>query len=240
MRRLVLAATEALAGFSSAAAAALASSGAASPAQPAPPMGLTAQMLAATSSLTSCISLVGINPSLPAQTAVRIGAACSLVFGPGCSLLGWLLKAAEAAPSTAVRSQIDSLCASQLESVASTALVLGCNSTPQAAAAFAAGTAKPAALLPWLATVMCAIPADDPGCGSPEGEAMGTPGQGLPCSGHAPAMQQIRFRQGQVLEGGHALQHVVALTLCVACTAHRRRPAQHQPGVCPDDARDAD
>lgn len=167
----MLAAAEAFVSFSAAAATALGSSGAS--AQRLPAQGLIAQMMAATSALTSCLTLVGLIPSLTAAAAVRIGAACSLVLGPGCTLLGRLVQAVEAAPSSsqeALRGQANSLCACQLEAVTSTTLLLTSNNTAQAATAFAAGTAKPAALVPWLAAVVRAIRCNTGSCGSRAGE----------------------------------------------------------------------
>ena len=144
--------------FSAAAAAALESS--AAPAREwavVPGQGLTGQLLAATSALNSCISLAGPNPSLPAATGVRITAACSVVFGPGSTLLRHLIRVAEAtaaAPNSLLHAQPSALCADQLQSVGSAAILLRDHSTPQAAAAFAAGKAKPAALVPWLLAVV--------------------------------------------------------------------------------------
>lgn len=157
----MLAAAQAFVSFSAAAAAALESrTGPALEWAAIPAQGLTGQLMAATSALNSCISLAGLNPSLPSPTGVRIAAACSVVLGPGSTLLRQLIRVAEAtaaAPNSLLHAQLGELCTNQLQSVGSAAILLRDHSTPQAAAAFAAGTAKPAALLPWLLAVVQAI-----------------------------------------------------------------------------------
>ena len=109
--------------------------------------------------LASCIVLTCRAPRLSAQAAYVLGAACSLVLGPGRTVLerSTASFAAHRLPLAAALLPQASIC--QVQVVTATMdRVLSLDRQPQAAAAFANSTAKPAVLLPWLLTVSRALP----------------------------------------------------------------------------------
>lgn len=119
-----------------------------------------------------CNALVGLQamalaclPHLPSQTAFKISAGCSLVFGPGAALIE-----AQLSPQTAAA--FDSIPCSRIELYGSQAAAVGAffhgllhpPHQPRAVAAFAGSTGKPEVLLPWLLGLCRVLPvaADHP------------------------------------------------------------------------------
>lgn len=125
------------------------------------------QVTSACGALESCIILALCAPQLSGQTAFKLGAASCLVFGPGRTALAACAAAHWAAAShepTEVRLMVN-LASRQLNSVALLMSdLLDPISRPEAAAAFANSTAKPPALLPWLAALSIAVPQIGAGC----------------------------------------------------------------------------
>lgn len=92
-------------------------------------------------------------PELPATSAFKIAAACTLVFGPGAAQLeAELQKTQHSADSEGAFFRLWDGCRAQLAAVAHVLTTLLPSDQPKAAAAFAGSTGKPAALLPWLQT----------------------------------------------------------------------------------------
>lgn len=122
------------------------------------PSWLISQVDAGCIVLCSCAALASQAPQLSPQTAYKLAAACSLVFGPGRTLLEAALDAAQSEPTTALARFLPRGCKAQLQAVASTVNgVLVPTSQPQAVAAFASSGARPAVFLPWLAVVSGAV-----------------------------------------------------------------------------------
>lgn len=104
---------------------------------------------AGAAALLGCLNLAAGMPQLSDQAAFKLAAACSLIFGPG------LLVLRQCAQLDALMEAVGT----QLSAVtAVVARVLQPSDRPQAARAFASSTAKPAALLPWLAAISQAVP----------------------------------------------------------------------------------
>lgn len=99
-------------------------------------------------------------PHISPQTAFKLGAACSLVLGPGRTVINICLETRAAGQLLpAARILLPGCCSAELAAVLSIAAeVLLPERQPQAAAAFASSTAKPSALLSWLATLTEALP----------------------------------------------------------------------------------
>ncbi len=123
------------------------------------PQWLIWQVIAGCKALASCAELSCSAPQLSAQAAYRLGAACSLVLGPGRAVLEDSIAAAQLMPSYSTYLGFASICRVQVKALAATLTgVLSPEQQPQAAAAFAGSAAKPAALLPLLAALSDAIP----------------------------------------------------------------------------------
>ena len=147
LRRPVLAAAHSPARLAAAAAAALEQPGYA-------PAWLTGQIGASCAVLASCVALSCYAPQLSAQAAYRLGTACSLVLGPGCTVLKTNVPAVQLPPSAAQLSQCATLCWVQVPALAAILDgILRPEHQPQAAAALASTAAKPSALVPWLAAL---------------------------------------------------------------------------------------
>lgn len=117
---------------------------------------LWVQTIAAGKALQAIIALISISPQLPGEAAFKIGAACSLVFGPGAALLEALVASRPlAAVGGAETSHFKAeLCTFQLTAVAGAVVnTLHPQHQPRAAAAFARSTGAPDAMLPWLLAV---------------------------------------------------------------------------------------
>lgn len=110
---------------------------------------LMQHVTAGATALLGCLNLAAGMPQLSDQAAFKLAAACSLIFGPGllvlrqCAQLDALMEA--------VGTQLSAI-------TAVVARVLLPSLRPQAARAYGSSTAKPAALLPWLAVVSQAVP----------------------------------------------------------------------------------
>ncbi len=118
------------------------------------PAWLTGQIGASCAVLASCTALACSAPQLSAQAAYRLGAACSLVLGPGRTVLEASTPAVQLPPSAAQTQQCATICWVQVPPL--TAILDGFlrpERQPQAAAALAITAAKPSALLPWLAAL---------------------------------------------------------------------------------------
>ena len=131
------------------------------------------QITSACGALESCILLALQTEQLSSQTAFKLGSASSLVFGPGRTALAVCVAAAPLAAANDAVSfnnlMLMNLASRQLQSVVLLMReLLNPSSRPEAAAAFANSTAKPPALLPWLAALSIAVP--QIGAGSDEGE----------------------------------------------------------------------
>lgn len=123
------------------------------------PSWLHEQIEAGCTALSSCMQLACYVPRLSAQAAFKLGAACSLVLGPGRAALAACLAAATAYPAQDALYDLADAVGFQLSAVTITLVgVLHPQHQPQAAAAFASSTAKPAVLLPWLAALTDAMP----------------------------------------------------------------------------------
>ena len=127
------------------------------------PSSVPAWLLAHTSA--GCIALGGCAIAaqhmghLSVQGAFKIGAAISLVFGPGRVQLEAALDAAQASSTPQELAAIPQLCGVMLTVVdAIMAALLSPDRHPEAAAAFASSTARPPLMLPWLAAVSRALP----------------------------------------------------------------------------------
>lgn len=108
--------------------------------------------------LASCVALACYAPQLSAQAAYKLGAACSLMLGPGCTVLKANMPAAQLPPSVVQLSRCATVCWVQVPALAAVMDgILRPERQPQAAAAFASSAAKPAALLPWLAALCRAL-----------------------------------------------------------------------------------
>lgn len=138
----------------------LAAAGARALQQPATaPLWLLTQFMAGCTVLACCLTLGDSMTQLSGTAAFKLGAACSLVLGPGRVLLQMSMAAATADPAPAKLETLAHATAAQVSAVAGALALLGRPSRqPQALAAFAASTAKPSALLPWLSTVTQAVP----------------------------------------------------------------------------------
>lgn len=124
------------------------------------------QVMSGCSALNSCVELACRLARVPSQTAFKLGAACSLVFGPGRAALDVCFAAATGSHSSPeALGVLADFAANQLASVMLLAsMILEPGRQPQAAAAFASSTARPAALLPWLAALTQAVSAALDGC----------------------------------------------------------------------------
>ncbi len=124
------------------------------------PPWMLAQTVSACIVLKNCILLARDAPQLSSQTAFKLGAASCLVFGPGTAALNMCVAAALAShPGPSEMVTVAKLAAVQIDSVVLLMTeLLQPSSRPQAAAAFASSTAKPSALLPWLAALSAALP----------------------------------------------------------------------------------
>lgn len=104
--------------------------------------------------LGDCAALADGLPQLSPQTAFKLGAAFNLVFGPGRAAIAATLVASSAGVADAQHAAAHLLprfCDFQLASIACVmGSLLHPSRQPQAAAAFANSTARPAVLLPWL------------------------------------------------------------------------------------------
>lgn len=103
---------------------------------------------------------VGTPHRLSAPTAFKLGAACSLVFGPGRTVMaGYLLTCAAGQMPPRQSFLLPDCFDAELAAVlAIAAEVLEPSRQRQAAAAFASSTARPSVLLPWLSTLTEALP----------------------------------------------------------------------------------
>lgn len=109
--------------------------------------------------LASCVMLSLRATQLSAQAAYVLGAACSLVFGPGRTVLERIVASSAAQQLPLLATELARSTIRQVHVVAAVLKrVLSPEHQPQAAAAFANTAAKPAALLPWLATVSRTLP----------------------------------------------------------------------------------
>lgn len=119
------------------------------------------QVMSGCSALNSCVELACRLAHLPSQTAFKLGAACSLVFGPGRAALDVCFAAAAGSHSNPEAAGVlAGFAATQLASVMSlVSHVLEPGRQPQAAAAFASSTARPSTLLPWLSALTQAVSA---------------------------------------------------------------------------------
>ncbi len=123
------------------------------------PIWLSRQLQDGCLALIRCAVLSAYAPQLSAQTAYRLGAACSLVFGPGRTALERIAAAVQALPSPDFTLALASMCRGQVKALAATMNgVLRSEVQPQAAAAFASSVAKPAVLLPLLVALSQAVP----------------------------------------------------------------------------------
>lgn len=113
----------------------------------------------------ACISLgaavrLATRHDMQPPAALRIAAACQLVFDVGRRVTAALAAQTEAVVAAGQRPRADALYTllalslMQVEAVAESAYLLHPKQPGSAAAAFARSTAKPAALLPWLAAVL--------------------------------------------------------------------------------------
>ena len=111
------------------------------------------QVMAGCKALTGAHMLINdlLALRLSSQTAFKMAAACGLVFGPGAALVEAPSAPGQLAASSSNVGHATELLYSQLAAVAGTVTtVLGPEQQRRAAAAFAASTGKPAALVPWL------------------------------------------------------------------------------------------
>ncbi len=123
-------------------------------ARPTSPLSrLVQQILDGCSALNSCTDLARWLPQLSAQTTSKLGAAFSLLFGPGRAALDGFLTVASASPQEHA-ALLSEFAATQLAALTG---VLDPTRQPQAAAAVAGSTAKPAVLLPWLGAMSEAV-----------------------------------------------------------------------------------
>lgn len=117
------------------------------------------QVDAGCTALAACCRLAQGLKQLPAGAAFKLGAACSLVFGPGRTFLDKALSAAVADPSTEAITNLEVTVSTQLAAIEYVVVeLLQSSRQPQAAAAFAGSTAKPASILPWLTSLINAVP----------------------------------------------------------------------------------
>lgn len=112
-RRPVTAVAHSLAQLTAAAASALA--------QPHnPPHWVVYQVDAGCSVLASCALLACSAPELSAQAAYRLGAACSLVLGPGCALIEASAADVQQYPTARTARALASVCHAQITALATT------------------------------------------------------------------------------------------------------------------------
>jgi len=150
--RPVVAAAHSLAQLAALAATAFAQTGSTPP-------WLLRQVDAGCTALGSCAVLSRHVAQLSTQTAYRLGAACSLGLGPGRMFLETSMAAVQLIPTLDADLGFASVCLVQVLALAENMSgVLSPEHQPQASAAFASSAAKPAALLPWLATFTRAVP----------------------------------------------------------------------------------
>ena len=117
------------------------------------PPDLQIQFRAACEALTGCLLLGGALEDISATAAFKIGAACSLVLGPGAAMLELALTRTRSEASADMSTVLLGICLAHLQAVGpAVGGALPCNQT-KAAAAFANSTGKPATLLPWLRAV---------------------------------------------------------------------------------------
>ena len=118
------------------------------------PAWLTGQIGSSCAVLASCVALSCYAPQLSAQAAYRLGAACSLVLGPGRTVLEASTPAVQLPPSAAQTQRCATICWVQVPALAAILNgILRPERQPQAAAALASTAAKPSALVPWLAAL---------------------------------------------------------------------------------------
>jgi len=109
--------------------------------------------------LDSLVLISNNRPQLTAHTAQQLESACSLVFGPGRTVLERIVASSAAQHLPLLATELARSTIRQVHVVAAVLeRVLSPEHQPQAAAAFANTAAKPAALLPWLATVSQTLP----------------------------------------------------------------------------------
>lgn len=162
------------------------------------PQWLMQQVLPGCSVLSSCVALARRMLYLSAPTALKLGAAASLVFGPGQAALRGSMALATADPADpAAVGGLFALTSVQMAAVMGlVSELLDPNHQPHAAAAFASSTARPPALLPWLMAVSQAIPL-----------ATRWPFQGgLPASGASLSNQAIQVQVARCENPGSAPQ----------------------------------
>lgn len=117
------------------------------------------QVDAACHALESLARLGHKGPPLSGHAASEMGAACSLLFGPGKARLHSLSAAILSGEEGDAAGILHEACRVQiLTGMGLLAGLLHNGRPPQAVVAFAASTAAPSALLPWLATVSQALP----------------------------------------------------------------------------------
>lgn len=105
------------------------------------------QIKAGCRALGSCSMLARALTEPSAATAFKLASACSLAFGPGTAIL--------------IQSDVGAMLESCMDQINAVGMVVSSSSPlarqPQAAAAYAASTGRPAALLPWLRAVSHAL-----------------------------------------------------------------------------------
>lgn len=122
------------------------------------PLWFTRQLSAGCSVLNSLMRLAGGTGQLSAHTAFKLGAACSLVLGPGAVVLYAHSQGAQTTQEPSTLGGIANEAGVQLSAVlAAMSAVLHPSEQPQAAAAFASNTAKPSRLLRWVAVLSGAL-----------------------------------------------------------------------------------
>lgn len=123
------------------------------------PPWLLQQVDAGCSVLASCADLATRAPQLSAQAAAQLGAACSLLLGPGSAVLGANMAALQSqSAALAVQALADSCYFQTLGIVLIATDVLLPKRQPAAASAFVSNTATPAAVLSWLRVLSQAVP----------------------------------------------------------------------------------
>lgn len=117
------------------------------------------QVDAACHALESLARLWHKGPPLSGQTTSELEAACSLLFGPCKARLHSLSAAVQSGEAGHAADDLHEACHVQiLTGMGLLAGLLHEGRPQQAVAAFAASTAAPSALLPWLAAVSQALP----------------------------------------------------------------------------------
>ena len=130
------------------------------------PAWLQHQVNAGCAALQTLVYLAHITPMRTAKTAVQLQAACALVIGPGRASLQSLAAAVQTGEEGAARLLCDVWYAQFSTLLIMVAGLLCPDKRLQAA--FASSTAKPSALLPWLAVLSQALPLMD-SSGNPGG-----------------------------------------------------------------------